>query len=63
MKQFQFRLQKVMETTRTREEVQKRELADAFRRLEASERMLEEMITNLESQIAEFGQSLHGKGS
>jgi len=54
MKQFQFRLQKVMETTMTREEVQKRELAEAFGRLRRCEEELEAMLERLEQQIAEF---------
>ena len=55
MKQFQFRLQKVMETTRTREELKKRELAEAFARLTENESLLERMLAQLEEQIDNFG--------
>jgi flagellar protein FliJ len=63
MKQFQFRLQKVMETTMTREELQKRELAEAFGRLRRSEEELEAMLEHLEQQIAEFTSAAEGRGA
>lgn len=50
-----------METTRTREELQKRELAEAFRRLHESELMLEDMLAALEEQIADFSRSMEGR--
>ena len=63
MKQFQFRLQKVMETTMTREELQKRELAEAFGRLRRSEEELEAMLERLEEQIAEFTSAADQRGA
>ncbi|MBW7995069.1 MAG: flagellar export protein FliJ [Candidatus Glassbacteria bacterium] len=54
MKQFEFRLQKVMETTRTREELQKRELAVALAELDRNERLLEEMIDCLTEELEQF---------
>jgi len=54
MKQFEFRLQKVMETTRTREEIQKRELAKALSVLLSNEQLLEKMFDRLEEQIGEY---------
>lgn len=50
-----------METTRTREEMQKRELAEAFRRLNECEDLMERMLADLEEQISEFGRSWQGK--
>jgi len=54
MKQFEFRLQKVMETTRAREELQKKELALALADVERSEAMLERMIDTLEDELDSF---------
>ena len=54
MKQFEFRLQKVMETTNTRQELQKRELALALTDLSSKEDFLEKMLLKLESQIDQF---------
>lgn len=54
MKQFEFRLQKVMETTKTREELKKRELAKALVVLAQNESLLEAMLDRLEEQIEEY---------
>ena len=54
MKQFQFRLQKVMETTQTREEIKKRELAIAMQKLRENEAELETMMDVLEDHISHF---------
>jgi flagellar FliJ protein len=54
MKQFEFRLQKVMETTKTREELKKRELAKALVVLAQNESLLESMLERLEEQIEEY---------
>jgi len=54
MKQFEFRLQKVMETTKTREELKKRELAKALVVLAQNESLLESMFARLEEQIEEY---------
>ena len=54
MKQFQFRLQKVMETTQTREEIKKRELARAMQKLRKNEAELETMLEVLEEHISHF---------
>ena len=54
MKQFEFRLQKVMETTITREELKKRELAKALVVLAQNESLLESMLERLEEQIEEY---------
>ncbi|HUU27103.1 MAG TPA: flagellar export protein FliJ [archaeon] len=54
MKQFEFRLQKVMETTRTREELKKRELAHAMAVLSENETLLEVMIDKLDQQLDEY---------
>ena len=54
MKQFEFRLQKVMETTKTREELKKRELAKALVVLAQNESLLESMFERLEEQIEEY---------
>lgn len=62
MKQFEFRLQKVMETTQAREELQKRELALALGDLERNEHMLEEMIDRLNEELDQFS-SIRGSGS
>ena len=60
MKQFEFRLQKVMETTRTREELQKRELAKALGVLHSNEQLLDEMFGRLEEQIGEYTSRRNG---
>ena len=54
MKQFEFRLQKVMETTITREELKKRELAKALVILAQNESLLESMFDTLQEQIEEY---------
>jgi flagellar FliJ protein len=54
MKQFEFRLQKVMETTKIREELKRRELAEALAVLSENETLLELMLVKLEEQIAQF---------
>ena len=54
MKQFEFRLQKVMETTKTREELKKRELAQALTTLNKNEALLERMIHRLQDQIERY---------
>ncbi|OGF98941.1 MAG: flagellar export protein FliJ [Candidatus Glassbacteria bacterium RIFCSPLOWO2_12_FULL_58_11] len=54
MKQFEFRLQKVMETTKTRQELKKRELAKALAVLTQNELLLEGMLERLEEQIEQF---------
>ena len=54
MKQFEFRLQKVMETTRAREELQKRELGLALGDLARNETLLVSMIDHLEEEVAQF---------
>jgi flagellar FliJ protein len=54
MKQFEFRLQKVMETTRVREELQKKELALALGELDRNEMLLEQMIDRLEEEIKQL---------
>ena len=54
MKQFQFRLQKVMETTQTKEEVKKRELAVALGRLRENEAQLEKLLDSLEQHIKHY---------
>ena len=54
MKQFEFRLQKVMETTRAREDLQKRELALALAEVERNEAMLERMLDKLAEELEEF---------
>ena len=57
MKQFEFRLQKVMETTKTRQELKKRELAKALAVLTQNELLLEGMLERLEEQA--FCSSVH----
>ena len=54
MKQFEFRLQKVMETTRAREELQKKELAMALAELDRNETQLEQMLDHLEQEVEQF---------
>lgn len=54
MKQFEFRLQKVMETTRAKEDLQKKELALALAELDRQERKLDEMIDNLNEELDQF---------
>ena len=54
MKQFEFKLQKVMETTKTREELKKRELAKALVVFAQNESLLEAMLDRLEEQIEEY---------
>lgn len=54
MKQFEFRLQKVMETTKAREELQKRELTLAIGDLTRNEALLVTMIDHLEEEVAQF---------
>lgn len=54
MKQFEFKLQKVMETTKIREELKKRELAKALVVLAQNESLLEAMFDRLEEQIEEY---------
>ena len=54
MKQFEFRLQKVMETTITREELKKRELAKALVVLAQNESLLDGMLDRLAEQIEEY---------
>jgi len=54
MKQFQFRLQKVMETTKTKEEIKKRELAAALGRLRKNEAQLETLLDSLEQHIMHY---------
>lgn len=54
MKQFEFKLQKVMETTKTREELRKRELAKALVIFAQNESLLEAMLDRLEEQIEEY---------
>lgn len=54
MKQFEFKLQKVMETTKTREELRKRELAKALVVFAQNESLLEAMLDRLEEQIEEY---------
>lgn len=54
MKQFEFKLQKVMETTKTREELRKRELAKALVVFAQNESLLEAMLERLEEQIEEY---------
>ena len=62
MKQFEFRLQKVMETTRAREELQKKELAVALGELARGEALLEQMIGRLEEELERF-RGRRGTGS
>jgi len=52
MKQFQFRLQKVMETTQIKEEIKKRELAKAMQKLRDNEAQLETLLGSLEEHIS-----------
>ncbi len=59
MKQFEFRLQKVMETTRAREELQKKELALALAEVERNEAMLERMLDKLAEELDAFS-ARHG---
>ncbi len=54
MKQFEFKLQKVMETTKIREELKKRELAKALVVFAQNESLLEAMLDRLEEQIEEY---------
>lgn len=54
MKQFEFRLQKVMETTKTREQLKQRELAKALVVLTQNESLLEAMLDRLAEQIEEY---------
>ncbi len=54
MKQFEFRLQKVMETTHAREELQKKELALALAEVERNEAMLERMLDKLAEELEAF---------
>jgi flagellar protein FliJ len=54
MKQFEFRLQKVMETTHAREEMQKKELALALADVERNEAMLERMLDKLAEELEAF---------
>ncbi len=59
MKQFEFRLQKVMETTRAREELQKKELALALAEVERNEATLERMLDKLAGELDAFS-ARHG---
>lgn len=54
MKQFQFRLQKVMETTQTREEIKKRELAKAMGILMDNETLMDNMLRELEDHLNHY---------
>ena len=56
MKQFAFRLQKVMETTKAREQQKQRELAKALVVLAQNESLLETMLDRLAEQIEEYNQ-------
>jgi flagellar FliJ protein len=61
MKQFEFRLEKVMETTRAREELQKRELGLALGDLARNEALLSSMLERLEEEITKFaGRKVQG---
>ncbi len=61
MKQFEFRLQKVMEITRAREELQKKELITALAEVECNETKLEGMLDKLAREVEEFS-SRRGSG-
>lgn len=54
MKQFQFRLQKVMETTQTKEEIKKRELARAMIKLRENEDEMEALLEELGQHISHY---------
>ena len=54
MKQFQFRLQKVMETTQTKEEIKKRELAKAMGILMDNEALMDNMLKELEAHLDHY---------
>jgi len=62
MKQFEFRLQKVMETTRAREELQKKELAMALADLARNETLLGQMLDHLEREVEQFA-AMRKKGT
>ena len=62
MKQFQFRLQKVMETTRIKEEIKKRELAKAMQKLRDNEAQLETLLGELEEHIS-YIESCHKRST
>jgi flagellar protein FliJ len=54
MKPFQFRLQKVMETTQTKEDVKKRELAKAMGILMDNEALMDNMLRELEEHLNHY---------
>ena len=56
MKQFSFRLQKVMEATETREEIQKKELARAMREYSVQEQVLDGVLMEFEDHLVYFRQ-------
>jgi len=62
MKQFQFRLQKVMETTQIKEEIKKRELAKAMKMLRDNEAQLETLLGELEEHISHI-ESCHKRST
>ena len=62
MKQFQFRLQKVMETTQIKEEIKKRELAKAMQKLRDNEAQLETLLEELEEHISHI-ESCHKRST
>ena len=62
MKQFQFRLQKVMETTQIKEEIKKRELAKAMQKLRDNEAQLETLLGELEEHISHI-ESCHKRST
>lgn len=62
MKQFQFRLQKVMETTQIKEEIKKRELAKAMQKLRDNEAQLETLLGSLKEHISHI-ESCHKRST
>lgn len=56
MKQFSFRLQKVMEATETREEIQKKELARAMNEYTVQEEVLNGVLMEFEDHLVYFRQ-------
>ena len=62
MKQFQFRLQKVMETTQIKEEIKKRELAKAMQKLRDNETQLETLLGSLKEHISHI-ESCHKRST
>ena len=62
MKQFQFRLQKVMETTQIKEEIKKRELAKAMQNLRDNQVQLETLLGELEEHISHI-ESCHKRST